>query len=114
MTHNHRGLLLLPFISGVLFAAEPFHLRFPDLSQGWHPSGAVVRVPGDKATRLEVCLDKEAASQVEMETLTLTVDGQYPKFTRARNPDGGYLLAVATREPLGLLVKKEHLIEATA
>lgn len=113
LAFNRRGLLLLPLISGILFAAEPFHLRFPDLSQGWCPSGAVVRVPQNKATRLEVRLDKEAASQVPMETLTLTMDRQYPKFVRASNSEG-YLLTVTTREPLGLLVNEEHLIEVSA
>jgi hypothetical protein len=115
MTHIRRGLLLLPLVSGILLAAEPFHLRFPDLSQGWYPSGAVVRVPENKAMRLEVRLDKdkEATSQVQMETLSLTLDGQYPKYVRARNSEG-YLLTVTTREPLGLLVREEHRIEASA
>jgi hypothetical protein len=113
MLRHRRGLLLFPLISGILFAAEPFHLRFPDLSQGWYPSGSVVRVPAKKAAQLEVRLDNEAASQVRMESLALALDGQYPKFVRARNSEG-YLLAVTTREPLGLLVNEEHLIEASA
>lgn len=129
MKRNYRGLLLLLFllISGMQFAAEPFQLRFPDLSQGWFPSGAVVYVPGGKAPdkqtedrapekrvmRLEVRLDKEAASEVPMEALTLSVDNRYPKFVRAKNAEG-HLLIVTTREPLGLLVTDEPKIEATA
>jgi hypothetical protein len=113
MMQSFRGLLLLPILSGILFAADPFHLKFPDLSQGWYPSGAVVRVPKNKVTRLEVRLDKDAASQVQIETLTLTLDDQYPKFIRARNSDD-YLLTVTTREPVGLLVNDEHRIEASA
>lgn len=69
-------------------------------------------MPLNKATRLEVCLDKEAASKLQMETLVLTLDGQYPKFIRASNSKG-YLLIVTTREPLGLLVHEEHRIEAS-
>src|SRR5262249_29873572 len=94
--------------------AGPFYLRLPDLSQGWYPSGSVVRVPEDKAARLEVRLDQGAAVQVQIENLTLTLNGQYPKFTRARNPDGEYLLAVTTRAHTGLLVNEEDRIEATA
>ncbi|HZI58943.1 MAG TPA: hypothetical protein VFF39_19320 [Verrucomicrobiae bacterium] len=113
MMHNRRGLLLLPFLSGILFAAEPFQLRIPDLSQAWFPSNAVVRVPGNKATRLEVRLNKEAASEVQMETLTLAMDGQYPRFIRASNSEG-YVLTVTTKEPLGLLVNEEQRVEASA
>lgn len=112
MPLNHRILLLL-LIPGLLFATEPFQLRFPDLSQGWYPSGAIVRVPRNKAARLEVRLEKGAAAQVQVETLTLTMDGQYPKFIRASNSEG-YLLTAATREPMGLLVNEEHRIDVSA
>src|SRR5207247_716906 len=53
------------------------------------------------------------ASEIPIDALEMKVEGVYPRFTRLTGTDG-HILNVRTREPLGLLTRTTHRIEASS
>jgi hypothetical protein len=104
---------VLVFCLQPLLAAEPFWLQLTSLSEAWMPGGAVIQVPsGSSCRQLEVKLDKTWSSRARVDALALQIDGAYPRFSRLSAQDG-FILNAQTREPLGLIPKNEHHIEAS-
>jgi hypothetical protein len=97
----------------VLCGAEPFTLKLPDLSGVWFESGAVIQVPPGKCAQLQVRLAAPLSHETGIDQLSLTLDGAYPRFSRATGAEG-HILTIATREPLGLLTGSEHHIELSS
>ena len=112
---RHFGFLpVLIFLSAQpLRAAEPFRLQLTSLSEAWLPGGSVIQVPaGSSCRQLQVKLDRTWSSRSRVDALELYIDGVYPRFSRLSGEDG-FVLNAQTREPLGLIPKDEHRIEAS-
>jgi hypothetical protein len=96
-----------------LTAAEPFRLQLTSLSEAWFPGSSVIQVPaGSSCRQLQVKLDKISSGRSRVDALELYIDGVYPRFSRLSGEDG-FVLNAQTREPLGLIPKEEHRIEAS-
>jgi hypothetical protein len=107
-----RTLLVMAALSALCCSgAEPFQLQLSALSETWFPGGAVIKVPPDKCPELVVKLSKPWSRETQVDAIALKLDDTYPKFKRLISGDE-YLLDVTTREPLGLLTKDTHYIEA--
>jgi hypothetical protein len=112
---RHFGFLpvLIVLSAQPLRAAEPFRLQLTSLSEAWLPGSSVIQVPaGSSCRQLQVKLDKTWSNRSRVDALELYIDGVYPRFSRLAGEDG-FILNTQTREPLGLLPKEEHRIEAS-
>lgn len=95
-------------LAASLYAASPFSVGFPDLSDEWFPAGAVIRIPNVTPIKeIWIRLEKGAAHGIASGDVEFHLDNRRMVFkTTAQGDD--FILKAYSREPLGFMRNPEH------